>query len=126
MPVPRSRRRFLLDLGAAAATAAALPASALAAREPPLLYPPTDLSHFDTPIGRRSAEIRFGYVAITWQGDDARAMDVAKKIRAAGFDVRGIRPPTVPKGTARLRISLTLNASPEDVDGLAAALANAL
>jgi len=59
-------------------------------------------------------------------GEDARAMEVAKKIRAAGFDVRGIRPPTVPKGTARLRISLTLNASTADVDGLAAALASAL
>jgi 8-amino-7-oxononanoate synthase len=59
-------------------------------------------------------------------GDDARAMEVAKKVRAAGFDVRGIRPPTVPAGTARLRISLTLNASPADVDGLATALASAL
>ena len=32
----------------------------------------------------------------------------------------------VPQGTARLRVSLTLNASPADVDGLAAALASAL
>jgi 8-amino-7-oxononanoate synthase len=59
-------------------------------------------------------------------GEDARAMEVAKKVRAAGFDVRGIRPPTVPAGTARLRVSLTLNTSPADVDGLAAALASAL
>ncbi len=59
-------------------------------------------------------------------GEDARTMDVAKKVRAAGFDVRGIRPPTVPQGTARLRISLTLNASTAEVDGLAAALASAL
>lgn len=59
-------------------------------------------------------------------GEDARAMEVAKRVRAAGYDVRGIRPPTVPQGTARLRISLTLNASPADLDGLAAALAEAL
>jgi 8-amino-7-oxononanoate synthase len=59
-------------------------------------------------------------------GEDARTMEVAKKVRAAGFDVRGIRPPTVPAGTARLRVSLTLNATPADVDGLAAALASAL
>jgi 8-amino-7-oxononanoate synthase len=59
-------------------------------------------------------------------GEDARTMEVAKKVRAAGFDVRGIRPPTVPQGTARLRISLTLNVSTAEVDGLAAALASAL
>ncbi len=42
-------------------------------------------------------------------GDDARTMRVAGAVQAAGFDVRGIRPPTVPQGSSRLRISLTLN-----------------
>lgn len=59
-------------------------------------------------------------------GDDARTMRVAGALQAAGFDVRGIRPPTVPDGTARLRISLTLNATAQDVDALAAALSGAL
>jgi 8-amino-7-oxononanoate synthase len=59
-------------------------------------------------------------------GEDARAMAVARKLQAAGFDIRGIRPPTVPVGTARLRIALTLNASTADVDALGAALASAL
>ena len=59
-------------------------------------------------------------------GDDARAMRAAGALQAAGFDVRGIRPPTVPPGTARLRISLTLNARPEDVLALGEALAHAL
>jgi 8-amino-7-oxononanoate synthase len=56
-------------------------------------------------------------------GPDDRTMALAEKLQAAGYDVRGIRPPTVPNGTARLRISITLNASPEDIDGLAAVLA---
>ncbi|HKT16022.1 MAG TPA: 8-amino-7-oxononanoate synthase, partial [Allosphingosinicella sp.] len=56
-------------------------------------------------------------------GEDARTMRVAAALQAAGLDVRGIRPPTVPKGTSRLRISLTLNADPGDVDALADALA---
>ncbi|MGK6320410.1 8-amino-7-oxononanoate synthase [Sphingomonas sp. DT-204] len=59
-------------------------------------------------------------------GDDARAMEVAAAVQAAGFDVRGIRPPTVPAGTARLRVSLTLNVTSEDVTALAAVLAQAL
>jgi len=59
-------------------------------------------------------------------GDDARTMAVAATMQAAGFDIRGIRPPTVPSGTSRLRLSLTLNASPADIDALAAALTEAL
>ena len=59
-------------------------------------------------------------------GDDVSTMRVAAAIQAAGFDVRGIRPPTVPAGTSRLRISLTLNASSSDVEALADALQEAL
>jgi 8-amino-7-oxononanoate synthase len=43
-------------------------------------------------------------------GADERAVSVAKALVAKGFDVRAVRPPTVPENTARLRISLTLNA----------------
>ncbi|PAX08130.1 8-amino-7-oxononanoate synthase [Sphingomonas lenta] len=56
-------------------------------------------------------------------GDDARTMQAAEALQAAGFDVRGIRPPTVPPGTARLRLSLTLNVTEADIDALADALA---
>ncbi len=59
-------------------------------------------------------------------GDDRRAMVAAAALQSAGFDVRGIRPPTVPAGTARLRVSLTLNVGPADVDALADALAPVL
>ncbi len=40
---------------------------------------------------------------------DARATTLAAALQAEGFDVRAVRPPTVPEGTARLRLSLTLN-----------------
>ncbi|CAN5339147.1 8-amino-7-oxononanoate synthase [soil metagenome] len=59
-------------------------------------------------------------------GGDARTMDVAQHLQQAGFDVRGIRPPTVPAGTSRLRISLTLNVAPGDVSALGDALAGAM
>ncbi|MBR7539627.1 8-amino-7-oxononanoate synthase, partial [Mycobacterium tuberculosis] len=38
-----------------------------------------------------------------------RALRIAERMRAEGFDIRAIRPPTVPEGTARLRIAITLN-----------------
>ncbi|WP_282028175.1 8-amino-7-oxononanoate synthase [Paracoccus marcusii] len=48
-------------------------------------------------------------------GPNAETMALAAQVQARGFDVRGIRPPTVPEGTSRLRVSLTLNATRADV-----------
>jgi 8-amino-7-oxononanoate synthase len=59
-------------------------------------------------------------------GEDARAMAVAGALQVAGFDVRGIRPPTVPHGTARLRIAITLNASEAEIVALGQTLAPVL
>jgi 8-amino-7-oxononanoate synthase len=56
-------------------------------------------------------------------GDNARAMTLAAAMQARGFDIRGIRPPTVPAGTARLRISLTNNVDERDVRAMLDALA---
>tara|TARA_R110000772_G_scaffold22586_15_gene61042 strand:+ start:2971 stop:4113 length:1143 start_codon:yes stop_codon:yes gene_type:complete len=55
-------------------------------------------------------------------GEDRLAVQVATNLQQAGFDVRAIRPPTVAAGTARLRLSLTLNVSQEDIISLADAL----
>ena len=51
-------------------------------------------------------------------GDDGAAVELAAKLRARGFDVRAIRPPTVPAGTARLRVALSLNVSEAAVESL--------
>ncbi|MFC0199969.1 8-amino-7-oxononanoate synthase [Paracoccus rhizosphaerae] len=55
-------------------------------------------------------------------GPNLQTMELAAAVQARGFDVRGIRPPTVPEGTSRLRVSLTLNASRADVVRLAEVL----
>lgn len=59
-------------------------------------------------------------------GEERRTMEVAAALQERGFDVRGIRPPTVPEGTSRLRISITLNVDEAAVDALADALADVL
>lgn len=42
-------------------------------------------------------------------GDNGRTVRIAERMQTEGFDIRAIRPPTVPEGTARLRIAITLN-----------------
>ncbi|HTV96807.1 MAG TPA: 8-amino-7-oxononanoate synthase [Steroidobacteraceae bacterium] len=59
-------------------------------------------------------------------GEDGRALALATALRERGFDVRAVRPPTVPEGTARLRISVTLNVDEAAIDALFGALAELL
>ncbi len=59
-------------------------------------------------------------------GSDARATALAAAMQARGFDIRAVRPPTVPEGTARVRISITLNASEEQIVQMIGALAEEL
>lgn len=56
-------------------------------------------------------------------GDNARALRIAARLRNGGFDVRAIRPPTVPEGTARLRISITLNVDESQIADMIGLLA---
>ena len=84
------------------------------------------MTHAETALGAVGVAATGSQILPLVLGDDGAAMRAAHAVQAAGFDVRGIRPPTVPSGTARLRISLTLNVTAGDVDGLADALARAL
>ncbi|MBP2170425.1 8-amino-7-oxononanoate synthase [Erwinia toletana] len=51
-------------------------------------------------------------------GENQPALDLATELRARGCWVSAIRPPTVPPGTARLRITLNASHQPQDIDGL--------
>ena len=55
-----------------------------------------------------------------------QASDASDQLTAQGFDVRGIRPPTVPEGTARLRISITLNVDENQIAAMIGRLALAM
>ena len=59
-------------------------------------------------------------------GDNARSIAVASTLQAEGFDVRAIRPPTVPPGTARLRIAVNVNLDDALLNSFASALVAAL
>ena len=58
-------------------------------------------------------------------GTDARALALADAMAMRGYDIRAIRPPTVPEGTARLRLTITLNSDEASLTQLIAALAHA-
>ena len=56
-------------------------------------------------------------------GDEARALAASHELESRGFLVTAIRPPTVPGGTARLRVTLSATHEETQVDALITALA---
>jgi 8-amino-7-oxononanoate synthase len=59
-------------------------------------------------------------------GDNARAMAVCESLLEQGFYAQGIRHPSVPEGSARLRITPMATHTREEIDALARALAETL
>ncbi|MFQ1678233.1 8-amino-7-oxononanoate synthase [uncultured Pantoea sp.] len=84
------------------------------------------------------ARFRAGAAQLPWQlmasdsaiqplivGENRTALALSQRLAQAGCWVSAIRPPTVPPGTARLRITLTAAHHPEDIDALLEALYDA-
>ncbi|MFL0807306.1 MAG: 8-amino-7-oxononanoate synthase [Oceanobacter sp.] len=59
-------------------------------------------------------------------GDERRAMSISQALRQRGLLITAIRPPTVPAGTSRLRVTLTAAHTREDIDTLLDALTELL
>jgi 8-amino-7-oxononanoate synthase len=81
------------------------------------------------------ARLRAGLADLPWElmpsdtaiqplliGDNLQALKVSEGLRERGIWVAAIRPPTVPQGTARLRITLSAAHSEADVERLIGAL----
>ena len=86
-------------------------------------------------LGQQIARFRQGAKAQGWQlgasdtpiqpllvGESVAALQLAERLRERGVWVSAIRPPTVPVGTARLRITLSAAHREQDVDRLLDAL----
>jgi len=56
-------------------------------------------------------------------GENAKTLAVAQRLKSKGILAVAIRPPTVPEGTARLRLSVTLDHSDEDLERAAGEIA---
>ena len=82
-----SRRNVLAGMCAVAAVNAASSVPVWARWEPPL-YPPIDLSYFDTPISAAPSEIHLGYAAITWEGNDRQAIEDISDLGFHGIQLR--------------------------------------
>jgi 8-amino-7-oxononanoate synthase len=55
-------------------------------------------------------------------GANEPALALAAALAARGFDARAVRPPTVPAGTARLRLSVHAHHEESEIDALVAAI----
>lgn len=70
--------------------------------------------------------IGFGHVVPLVLGAAEHAVAASKRLAEVGIDVPAIRPPTVPEGSARLRLTATARQSPADIDRLLEALRDSL
>lgn len=86
-------------------------------------------------LTRHIAQLKQGLQSLPWKllpsstpiqplliGDSAEAVRISQGLRERGILVPAIRPPTVPQGAARLRISLSAAHQPQDIARLTDAL----
>jgi 8-amino-7-oxononanoate synthase len=59
-------------------------------------------------------------------GESEKVVEIASKLQAEGFDARAIRPPTVPEGTARLRVSVNVGLDEETLLRFASSVKKAM
>ncbi len=76
-------------------------------------------------LGVTVGEGSFGPIVPVWIGDGQRALEAAQRLRARGVLAQPIRPPSVPPGTARLRLTVTAELELDDVKRLAERVAEA-
>jgi 8-amino-7-oxononanoate synthase len=112
-------RSFIFSTGLAPASVAAAGAAIEICRSP-------EGDHLRAVLRGHTDTIRMGHpspIIPVVMGEESRAVAAADRLLCAGLLVPAIRPPTVPPGTSRLRVSLSSAHEKPDVARLAKALA---
>ncbi|HHJ18910.1 MAG TPA: aminotransferase class I/II-fold pyridoxal phosphate-dependent enzyme, partial [Gammaproteobacteria bacterium] len=83
-----------------------------------------NITYFRTQAMQRNLPLMDSETAIQGllSGSNEEALTASETLWKQGFLVTAIRPPTVPKGTARLRITLSADHSHQQIDQLLAAI----
>lgn len=120
-------RQRLRTLIYSTALPAALPAAALAALKLVQQGDPVKQLHHNLALFKHQAsELSLMPSETPIQpilaGSDSKALEMSEQLRDAGFFVPAIRPPTVPEGTSRLRITLSAGHSEMQIRQLVQAL----
>jgi 8-amino-7-oxononanoate synthase len=79
----------------------------------------SNLRHLQSLLSRKDAASAIFPILI---GDESKAVETSKRLLHAGFLVPAIRFPTVAKGSARLRVTLTATHLPSEIESLVQAL----
>ena len=80
----------------------------------------SELAARDLPFGTSAT-----HIVPVILGANEKALHVAEQLQANGFAAKAIRPPTVPVGTSRIRLSLTCQITAEDIQRIVAIIAAA-
>ncbi len=119
-------------------TTAAPPPIAAAARAALRIIASTEGDQLRHALTSRSAQLRTGLglssnpseiatpILPLVLGDNRAALTAAETLRSSGYLLQAIRPPTVPRGQARLRVTLSAQHTEEHIDGLLDALTSLL
>ncbi len=118
-------RTFVYSTGLPpASVAAALAALDVVERDPERVAQPLRKARLFTGLmGLPEAQSCIAPVIV---GDARRALAISERLEEMGYLVGAIRPPTVPPGTSRLRVTFSAAHSDGDVEGLARAMRDAL
>lgn len=122
-------RSFVFSTGLSPAIASAAAEGIRASRERPELRDRVlrASSLFRSGLLELGIEPRgFGHIIPWIIGDSRAALAMAEAIRAKGVDVLAVRPPSVPEGSARLRLTVTAAHGPDDIQRALLAIKEAL